>query len=178
MLRAGAYGTCLSFMHLGDAFLFREPYPVPGDAGGPGFPGGTSGVKVERDQWSGLFSAAEVDGTLEAGFLLKTTGIPLAAWTRNPVPQEIISVMAATLWGSLDTMIRTLGGSGPRYAMLEVDERRILISQVGPGWTLLLVAPRSVGKRRLRGVAQRLVARVVERRNPSLGRPSPVEVLE
>ena len=135
-------------------------------------------MPVEKDQWSGIFSPLEQDGTLEAGFLLKTTGIPLAAWTRNPVPQEVISVMAATLWGSLDTIVRTLGGSGPRYAMLEVEERRILVSQVGPNLTLLLVAQRSLGTRRLRSTAQRIVERVGDRRRSPPVPSSPVKVSE
>lgn len=107
-----------------------------------------------------LFAEADFDGTLEAAFLLKQTGIPLASWARTYVPREVISVMAATMWGSLDTMVRTLGGEGPRSALLEVEDRRILAMQVEPNWTLLLVAPRSVGKRRLRHEAQRILDRL------------------
>lgn len=135
-------------------------------------------MKGDRDRLSGVFSSMEFDGTLEAGFLLKPTGIPLAAWTRNPVPQEVISVMAATLWGSLDTLIRTLGGAGPRSASLEVEDRRMLVMQVEPNWTLLLVAPRSTGRRRLRATAQRLMERVEEQRRAPAIRASPVDVLE
>ncbi len=134
-------------------------------------------MRVDRELFSEVFSASELDGTLEAGFLLKPTGIPLASWTRNPVPQEVISVMAATLWGSLDTMIRTLGGSGSRYAAVEVEDRRILVLQVEPNWTLLLIAPRSVGRRRLRATAQRLLERIAAARKVPLTRPSTVDVL-
>ncbi len=135
-------------------------------------------MRVERDQFAGIFASDELDGTLEAGFLLKPTGIPLAAWTRNPVPQEVISVMAATLWGSLDTMIRTLGGSGPRSAAVEVEDRRILVLQVDPNWTLLLIAPRSVGRRRLRSTAQRLLERVMEQRRVAAPQTRTVQVAD
>lgn len=123
-------------------------------------PGGMTASKTERDGLSGLFSSADLEGTLEAAFLLKQTGIPLASWTRAPVSHEVVSVMAATMWGSLDTMVRTLGGEGPRSALLEVDDRRILALRVEPNWTLLLIAPRSVGKRRLRHEAQGILERL------------------
>lgn len=141
-------------------------------------PGGMTASKAERDGLSGLFSASDFDGTLEAAFLLKQTGIPVAAWTRTPVPQEVISVMAATMWGSLDTMVRTLGGEGPRSALLEVEARRILVMQVEPNWTLLLVAPRTVGKRRLRHEAQRILDRISRVRRPAVARRAMVDVQE
>ena len=125
---------------------------------------------------SGIFSDIEHDGFLEAAFLLKQTGIPVAAWSRSPVSQEVISVMAATMWGSLDTLVRTLGGAGPRSAVLEVENRRILATLVEPRWTLLLVAPRSVGKRRLRAEARRVLERVNQAREETMARRAAVEV--
>jgi predicted regulator of Ras-like GTPase activity (Roadblock/LC7/MglB family) len=119
-----------------------------------------------------------LDPALEAAFLLKQTGIPLAAWTRNPVPQEVISVMAATLWGSLDTMIRTLGGTGPRSAVLEVEDRRILAILVDPNWTLLLIAPSSMSLRRLRRTAEHLLGQVAERRRTTPASARPVQISE
>lgn len=113
---------------------------------------------------SGIFSSVMLDGPLEAAFLLKQTGIPVAAWSRSPVPQEVISVMAATMWGSLETLIRALGGAGPRSAVVEVEDRRILATLVEPHWTLLLVAPRSVGTRRLHAEARRVLERVNQAR--------------
>lgn len=125
---------------------------------------------VGHEAFSRLFSASEFEGILEAVFLLKQTGIPVAAWTRAQVSHEVVSVMAATMWGSLDTMIRALGGEGPRSALVEVGSRRILATQIEPHWTLLLVAPSSVGKRRLRSEAQRIVERVSRVRGASGGR--------
>ena len=135
-----------------------------------GVAGGTSVTKSERAGFEGFFVPSDFDGLLEAAFLLKPTGIALAAWTRSPIPQEVVSVMAATLWGSLDTLVRTLGGRGPRSALLEVEGRRILAMQIEPNWMLLLVAPHSVGKRRLRHEAQRIVERVAAVRGKSASR--------
>ncbi len=132
--------------------------------------GGIASSKADRDMFSGLFADADFEGTLEAAFLLKQTGIALASWTRDQVPREVISVMAATMWGSLDTMVRTLGGEGPRSALLEIEGRRILAMQVEPNWTLLLIAPRTVGKRRLRHEAQRIVERLSKVRGSAVAK--------
>ncbi len=141
-------------------------------------PGGRNAARAERDLFAGLFSASDFDGVMEAAFLLKATGVPLAAWTRAPVPQEVVSVMAATLWGSLDTMVRTLGGEGPRSALLEIEDRRIFIMQVEPNWTLLLVAPRATGRRRLRQEAQQILERVSRVRGPAIPYRALVRVRE
>jgi predicted regulator of Ras-like GTPase activity (Roadblock/LC7/MglB family) len=130
------------------------------------------------DSLSKIFTAEGLDASLEAAFLLKQTGIPIAAWTRNPVPQDVISVMAATMWGSMDTMIRTLGGTGPESAMLEVAERRILAARIEPNWTLLLIAPRSVGRRRLGREASRIFAKVSRARKAALRQPGAAEIPE
>ncbi len=104
-----------------------------------------------------IFSSATLDSSLEAAFLLKPTGILVAGWTRSDVPRDVISVMAATMWGSLDTITRTLGGSMARSVMVEADPFRIHALQVPPNWTLLLVGPRSMGKRRIHREALRIL---------------------
>ncbi len=116
--------------------------------------------RTERDAFASIFESTDLDGSLEAAFLLKQTGIALASWTRVPVPQEVVSVMAATMWGSLDTLVRTLGGQSPRSALLEIDDRCILVRPVEPNWMLLLFVERDVDKRRLRREAQRILDRV------------------
>ena len=141
-----------------------------------GAPEGMTASKTERDEFSDLFAPSEFDGSLEAAFLLKQTGIALAAWSRTPVPEEVISVMAATMWGSLDTMIRTLGGEPPRSVLLEIEDRRILAMPVEPNWTLLLVAARSIGKRRLRHEARRILERASRLREQAAPRHPTIEI--
>ncbi len=104
-----------------------------------------------------IFSSATLDASLEAAFLLKPTGILVAGWTRSDVPHDVISVMAATMWGSLDTITRTLGGASARSVMVEADPVRIHALQVPPNWTLLLVGPLSMGRRRLHREALRIL---------------------
>ncbi len=134
--------------------------------------------RSEREDLSDLFSSSDFDGTLEAAFLLKSTGIALAAWTRAPVPQEVVTVMAATMWGSLDTMVRTLGGEAPSSAYLELEDRRMLAMQVEPNWMLLLVGPRTTGRRRLRHEAQRIMERISRMRRRDAARVAVVDVQE
>ncbi len=122
-----------------------------------------------------IFSASTLDSSLEGAFLLKSTGILIAGWTRSEVPEEVVSVMAATMWGSLDTIVRTLGGPSPRSVLVEVDERRILALRVPPQSTLLLVAPRSMGKRRMRHEAQRILDSIPPVRKENITRRVAVE---
>lgn len=131
---------------------------------------------TDHGPYSGLFSDAESDGVLEAGFLLRPTGIALSAWTRTAVPHEVVGVMAAALWGSLDTMIRTLGGEGPRTVLLDAEDRRILIRRVEPNLTLVLIAPGRTGKRVLKKEAQRIIERAAEIRAAVAPRSPLVEV--
>lgn len=128
----------------------------------------------EQDEVSEFFSEMDFDGALEAVFILKQTGIALAAWTQSPVPQEVVSVMAATMWGSIDTMVRTLGGQGPRTVLVEIEDRLILALRVEPSWTLLLIAPRTVGRLRLRHEAQRITERISRVRGKAMGRSGAV----
>lgn len=132
-----------------------------------GFQSGKAGSRAEQERFADVLEPAEFDGVFEAVFLLKQTGIALAGWTRSAVPREVVSVMAATMWGSIDTMVRTLGGEAPRSAYLETEDRRVLAMQVDPNWTLLLIAPRSTGRRRLRNEAQRIVERIARLRRES-----------
>ena len=117
-----------------------------------------------------LFSSATLDASLEAAFLLKPTGILVAGWTRSDVPREVISVMAATMWGSLDTITRTLGGTAARSVMVEADPFRIHAVQVPPNWTLLLVGPRTMGSRHLRREASRIIGLLPPLRKESAAR--------
>lgn len=162
-------------MLLGAVFLCPGTYPLP-ESMGAGFRGGSALSRTERLDFSEVFAPSEFEGPLEAALLLKQTGIALASWTRAPVPQEVVSVMAATMWGSLDTMIRTLGGDTPRSVYLELEERRMLALQVEPNWTLLLVGPSNMGKRRLRREAQRILDRISQMKRHGGPRPQAVRV--
>lgn len=119
--------------------------------------GGVTATGTEPELTSRLFASSDFNGVLEAAFLLKSTGIPLASWTRKPVAQDVVGVMAATMWGSLDTLLSTLGGPRARSFFVEIADRRLFAVQVEPSEMLLLIAPRDVGRRILRHEAQRIL---------------------
>ena len=104
-----------------------------------------------------LPSTREPDGSLEAAILFKRTGALLSAWTRAPVAQDVVTVMAATLLGSVQTLIEAIGDASPASVILETDLRRILVAKVDSQVALLLVAPKSVSQSTLRQSARRIL---------------------
>lgn len=108
-----------------------------------------------------LLSAIDPDGPLEGVLLFKRTGVALASWTRSAVPMDVVTVMAATLVGSLDTIVGALGEGSPETIFLEAESRRILIAKVEPQAALALVGPASLPEAFLRQEANRLLRQIV-----------------
>ena len=64
---------------------------------------GVEGATVLGSEARGvLFSDADIAEPLDAVLLLKRTGTLLGAWTRRPADLEVLSVMTATLLGSVE----------------------------------------------------------------------------
>src|SRR2546426_2366181 len=87
-----------------------------------------------------LSSVVESQQPLEAVLLITRTGAQLGAWTRNSVPIDVLSVMAATLVGSIETLMTALGASSPREVYLMIDGRRVFVSKVNAQVVLVIVA--------------------------------------
>lgn len=113
------------------------------------------------------FIPGEAFGALEGVFLLKRTGVPLATWTRNPLPQDVVSVMAATMLSSVETISSAIGAPRPKSIVVETDRHRILASGVSGNTLLVLIAPLSMQASTLRRQARRIAARVA-RVDPSV----------
>jgi len=109
---------------------------------------------------SALFSSIDPAGPLEVAFLVRRTGAVLASWTRADVQHEVVSVMAATMLGSIETMSEALGCPSPEFVAIETDVCRMLATKVEPHALLVLVADRKVGQRVLQASARRIVAEV------------------
>ena len=90
--------------------------------------------------------------------LLKRTGVVLGGWTRNDVPQNVISVMAATMIGSVATLLEALGGRSPPTIEIEAGEHRMHVSRADPQSVIVLVAPLSVSGQSLREESDRLAS--------------------
>src|SRR5438094_149323 len=59
-----------------------------------------------------LSSVVESREPLEAVLLITRTGTQLGTWTRNSVPVDVLSVMAATLVGSIETWMAARATTG------------------------------------------------------------------
>src|SRR5437867_11156198 len=87
-----------------------------------------------------LSSVVESHEPLEAVLLITRTGTQLGAWTRNTVPIDVLSGMAATLVGSIETLMTALGASSPHEVSLIIDGLRVFLINVNAQVVLVIVA--------------------------------------
>ena len=125
------------------------------------------GVGLSRKSLSALenaslsfLSAIDTDGGLDAVLFLRRTGSVLASWTRDGIRLDVVSVMAATMLASVDTIIEALGGPSSRSISVASGDRQIIATKVGSQAFLFVVAPRSVSQRYVRKAIRELIARL------------------
>ena len=94
---------------------------------------------------------------LRGDLLITRTGAQLGAWTRNSVPIDVLSVMAATLVGSIETLMTALGASSPREVSLMIDGRRVFVSKVNAQVVLVIVAAGGMTEVALRAAMRQIV---------------------
>lgn len=99
---------------------------------------------------------------VEIAMLLRRNGRLLAAWSRAPVAWDVISIMAATTVGSLETMLETLRSPSPQVMGVVAGGNRFYIEKIEPQALLVLVAKDSVPEAHLRDTARRLLSRLAE----------------
>ncbi len=107
-----------------------------------------------------FFAELEADGKIETAMFLRRNGRVLAAWARTPVSWEVVSIMAATTLGSLETMLETLRSPAPQTVSVVAGGQRIHILKVEPQAVLVLIAKEFVPESHLRDTARRLAARI------------------
>ncbi len=113
-----------------------------------------------KDAWFSLLSEIGPANSLDAAFVVKRTGAMEAAWARFPVPEDIVSVMAAAISGSTQTLLESLGGPSPQSVLVETETHRLLITHFDVGSFLLGVAPASLGSESLRRAARDFASRL------------------
>src|SRR5207245_9473651 len=118
---------------------------------------GRGGICLGRKSLSALenaslsfLSSIDTEGGLDAVLFLRRTGSVLASWTRDGIRLDVVSVMAATMLASVDTIIEALGGPGSRTISVANGERQTIATKVGPQALLILVAQRPVRRRTVR----------------------------
>ena len=104
-----------------------------------------------------LSSVVESQEPLEAVLLITRTGSQLGAWTRNSVPVDVLSVMAATLVGSIETLMTALGASSPQEVSMVIDGRRVLVRKVNAQIVVVLIASGRVTEIALRATSRQIV---------------------
>ena len=130
-----------------------------------------SNVGGERE--AAFLSAIDLDGPADVVMLLKRTGVLLAGWTRSGVVQEVISVMAATMIGSVDTLLEALDGRSPPSMDLEAGGHRLLASRADTQCALVLISAASVSRNTLREESDRLVS-LISRTSDVCNRERPI----
>lgn len=111
---------------------------------------------VPADFFADFVSKVKID----AAMLLRRNGRMLAAWSKTPVSWDVLSIMAATALGSMDTMMETLGSPNGQGMSVVAAGYRLLFQKVETQGLLVLVAREVVPDSYLRETAKQLVRKL------------------
>src|SRR5437879_7907192 len=141
---------------------------------------GRGGIGLGRKSLSALANASlsclssiDTEGGLDAVLFLRRTGSVLASWTRDGIRLDVVSVMAATMLASVDTIVEALGGPSSRSISVTSGDRQIIATKLGSPAFLFVIAPRNVSHRSVRNPARVLVERLTSAPAATLQRVEP-----
>jgi predicted regulator of Ras-like GTPase activity (Roadblock/LC7/MglB family) len=120
-----------------------------------------------------FLSAIDPEGGLDAVLFLRRTGSVLASWTRQGIRLDVVSVMAATMLASVDTIVEALGGPSSRSISVTSGDRQIVATKLGSQAFLFVVAPKTVSQRYVRKAVRELAVRLAAVSATSLERLEP-----
>src|SRR6266566_2205186 len=107
---------------------------------------------------------------LDAALFVRRTGLVLASWTREGIRLDVVSVMAATMLASVDTIIESIGGPTPEVISVDTDAHQIVAMRVNSRGFLVIIAPkmvsRTVVRRTMRALNARLAAAASKSTHP------------
>lgn len=106
---------------------------------------------------------------IDAVLLFTGSGTPVGGWTREPMPHEVLTVMAATLLGSVDTLLETLGQPAPPAVFLKVGGKRLLLQPVDHRRSLLVIAEERVTERAMAHFARGVLSQLPSPASPPRG---------
>ena len=107
-----------------------------------------------------VFETIDANGFIEVALLMRRTGKILGAWTKGEISPEIVSVMAATMLGSIETITEALGRPSPERAVVETERCRMLAEKFEPHGVLVLIATRDLSTDALQRASLRIRDRV------------------
>src|SRR2546428_12946510 len=109
---------------------------------------GRGGIGLGRKSLSALenaslsfLSSIDTEGGLDAVLFLRRTGSVLASWTRDGIRLDVVSVMAATMLASVDTIIEALGGPSSRSISGTSGDRQIIAPKLRSPEILIVLGP-------------------------------------
>jgi predicted regulator of Ras-like GTPase activity (Roadblock/LC7/MglB family) len=113
-----------------------------------------------RGDLGSLLGNVDAAGQLDGVLLLTSGGDVLAGWNRGRGRQEVLSIMSATMIGSVDVLLEELRGRRPRRMIVEADLQRILVLRTREDNLLVLLAPSAVSKKDLYASGKLLLGRL------------------
>jgi len=139
---------------------------------------GRGGTGLGRKSLSALenaslsfLSSIDTEGGLDAVLFLRRTGSVLASWNRDGIRLDVVSVMAATMLASVDTIVEALGGPSSRSISVTSGDRQIVATKVGSQAFLFVIAPKTISQRYVRKAVRELVTHLTAASTVSLRRP-------
>jgi predicted regulator of Ras-like GTPase activity (Roadblock/LC7/MglB family) len=105
-----------------------------------------------------FLSAVDTNRGIDAALFLRRTGLVLASWTREGIRLDVVSVMAATMLASIETITEALGGSTSPSVSIESGDHQIVTTKVGSNAFLVVIARKSVGRSVVRKTVRELIA--------------------
>jgi len=113
-----------------------------------------------EDISASVFEAIDANGFIEVALLMRRTGKILGAWTKGEISPEIVSVMAATMLGSIETISEALGRPSPERAVVETEGCRMLAEKFEPHGVIVLMATKDLSADALQRASLRIRDRV------------------
>jgi len=105
-----------------------------------------------------FLSAIDTERGLDAVLFVRRTGLVLASWTREGTRLDVVSVMAATMLASVDTIIESIGGPTPEEISVDTESHQIVATKVNSRAFLVVIAPKSVNRAIVRKTMRELIA--------------------
>src|SRR3989475_12675477 len=105
-----------------------------------------------------FLSAIDTERGLDAVLFVRRTGLVLASWTREGTRLDVVSVMAATMLASVDTIIESIGGPTPEEISVDTESHQIVATKVNSRAFLVVIAPKRVNRAIVRKTIRELIA--------------------
>jgi len=130
---------------------------------------GRASSEVLEQSALSFLSAIDTDRGLDAALFVRRTGLVLASWTREGIRLDVVSVMAATMLASVDTIIESIGGSASDTISVDTDTHQIVATKVNSRAFLVVIAPKAVSRSVVRKTMRELIAQLAAAESKSAG---------